>query len=79
VNVALVEKSKVRGMKLSIYGEDLSVLESETFQDLYTLNFHLQTLARKHKMSKGLLIVHDADENKVGLSLANDEDSFFID
>jgi hypothetical protein len=79
VNVALVEKSKVRGMKLSIYKEDLSILESETFPDLYTLNFHLQTLARKHKMSKGLLIVHDADENKVGLSLANDEDSFFID
>jgi hypothetical protein len=79
VNVALVEKSKVSGMKLSIYKEDLSILESETFPDLYTLNFHLQTLARKHKMSKGLLIVHDADENKVGLSLANDEDSFFID
>lgn len=79
MNVALVEKSKVSGMKLSIYKEDLSILESETFPDLYTLNFHLQTLARKHKMSKGLLIVHDADENKVGLSLANDEDSFFID
>jgi hypothetical protein len=79
VNVALIEKSKDSGMKLSIYGEGLSVLESETFPDLYTLNFHLQTLARKHKISKGLLVVHDVDKNKVGLALANDEDSFFVD
>ena len=79
MNVALVEKSKVSGMKLTLYGDDLSILESEKFSDLYTLNFHLQTLARKHKMSKGLLVVHDMDMNKVGMALANDEDSFFID
>ena len=46
VNVALVVKSK-NGMKLELYDEDLSLLESETFSDLYTLNFHLQTLAKK--------------------------------
>ena len=66
-------------MKLTLYREDLSGLESEKFSDLFTLNFHLQTLARKHKMSKGLLVVHDMDLNKVGMALANDEDSFFID
>jgi hypothetical protein len=79
VNVVLVEKSKVNGMKLSLYAENLSTLESQTFPDLYTLNFHLQTLAKKHNVSKGLLIVHDVDVNKVGLALAENEDSFFID
>jgi hypothetical protein len=75
----LIEKSRVNGMKLSIYSEDLSILESEKLPDLYTLNFHMQTLARKHRIAKGLLVVHDVDANKVAMSLARDEDSFFID
>jgi hypothetical protein len=78
VNVALIVKSKTNGMKLSIYDKDLSLLESETFSDLYTLNFHLQTLAKKHKISKGLMVVHDADNNKVDLALAEDDDSYFV-
>ena len=52
MNVALVVKSK-NGMKLEFYNEDMSLLESETFSDLYTLNFHLQTLAKKHSIAKG--------------------------
>ena len=66
-------------MKLNVYGEDLSLLDSETFPDLFTLNFHLQTLAKMQGMSKGLLVVHDSDNNKVGLTLAKDEDSLFVD
>ena len=78
MNVALVEKSK-SGMKLNFFDGDLSLLESETFPDLYTLNFHLQTLAKKHKVASGLLVVHDHEKNRVDLSLAKDEDSFFVD
>jgi hypothetical protein len=66
-------------MKLDIYNEELSPLESETFPDLSTLNFHLQTLARKHRISKGLMIVHDGEANNVRLSVADNEHSFFVD
>jgi hypothetical protein len=79
VNIALIIKSQSKGMRLNIYDKDLSILESETFSDLYALNFHLQTFAKKHQISKGLMVVHDADRNKVDLSLAEDEDSFFVD
>lgn len=78
MNIAVVVKSKDR-MKLDLYGEGLSLLESDAFSDLYTLNFHLQTLAKKHGISKGLMVIHDQDSNKVNLALANDEQSFFVD
>ena len=75
--VALIEKS-AKGASLSLYDEDLGLMESESFADLYTLNFHLQTLAKKHRIEKGLLVVHDRDGSRVGLSLARDENSFFV-
>jgi hypothetical protein len=77
--VALIEKS-AKGTSLSLYDDDnnLGLIESESFADLYTLNFHLQTLAKKHGIEKGLLVVHDKDDNRVSLSLARDENSFFV-
>lgn len=77
MNVALVEKSS-SGLKLSLYGNSLALIESESFDDLYTLNFHLQTLAKKHGIEKGLLVVHDKDKNAVNMSIAQDENSFFV-
>lgn len=77
MNVALIEKSSV-GMKLSLYSDSLALIESESFDDLYTLNFHLQTLAKKHGIEKGLLVVHDKNRNAVNLSIAQDENSFFV-
>jgi hypothetical protein len=77
VNVALIEKSSGR-MKLSLYSDSLDLIESESFDDLYTLNFHLQTLAKRHGIEKGLLIVHDKSRNAVNLSIAQDENSFFV-
>ena len=77
MNIALIEKSS-KGLKLSLYSESLAPIESESFVDLYTLNFHLQTLAKKHGIEKGLLVVHDKDRNAVNLSIARDENSFFI-
>ncbi|HEV8406100.1 MAG TPA: hypothetical protein VGQ13_09385 [Nitrososphaera sp.] len=77
MNVALIEKSSDR-LKLSLYSESLAIVESESFDDLYTLNFYLQTLAKKGEIEKGLLVVHDKDRNTVKMSIARDENSFFI-
>jgi hypothetical protein len=77
VNVALVEKSS-EGLKLSVYNESLTLIESNLFNDSHTLNFHLQTLARKHRIEKSIVVVHDKDRNAVSLSLAQDENSFFV-
>lgn len=77
MNIALIEKS-LGGMKLSLYSDSLALIESESFDDLYTLNFHMQTLAKKHRIEKGLLVVHDRDRNAVDLSIAQGENSFFV-
>ncbi|MGH9989841.1 MAG: hypothetical protein ACREAS_05320 [Nitrososphaera sp.] len=65
-------------MKLSVYSENLALVESDSFNDFQTLNFHLQALARKHGIEKSLLVIHDKDKNAVDLSLAHDENSFFV-
>jgi hypothetical protein len=77
MHVTLVEKSS-EGLKLSVYTESLALVESDSFDDSYTLNFHMQALARRHGIRKNLLIIHDKDRNAVDLSLAHDENSFFV-
>jgi hypothetical protein len=77
VYVTLVEKS-AGGLKLSVYSESLELVESDSFNDSYTLNFHLQALARRHEIKKSLLVIHDKDRNAVDLSLAHDENLFFV-
>ena len=75
--VTLIEKSS-RGLKLSVYSESLALVDSDSFNDSYTLNFHLQALVRKHRIEKSLLVIHDKDRNAVDLSLAHDENLFFV-
>jgi hypothetical protein len=75
--ITLIEKSSA-GLKLSVYSENLSLVESDSFTDSYTLNFYLQALARRHGIQKSLLVIHDKDRNAVDLSLAHDENSFFV-
>jgi hypothetical protein len=77
VYVTLVERSS-EGLKLSVYTESLALVESDSFNDSYTLNFHMQALARRHGIQKSLLVIHDKDRNAVDLSLAQDENSFFV-
>ena len=77
MNVALIEKSS-EGLKLSVYSESLTLIESDSFNDPNTLNFHLQTLAKKHRIERSILVVHDKDRNAVDLSLVQDENSFFV-
>ena len=75
--VTLIEKSS-EGLKLSVYSESLALVESDSFNDTYTLNFHLQALAKKHRIEKSLLVIHDKNRNAVELSLAHDENLFFV-
>ena len=75
--ITLVEKS-AGGLKLSVYSESLALVDSDSFNDSYTLNFHLQALARRHGIEKSLLVIHDKDRNEVDLSLAHDENLFFV-
>jgi hypothetical protein len=77
VYVTLIEKS-LECLKLSVYSEKLALIESDSFSDSQTLNFHLQALARRHGIQKSLLVIHDKDRNVVDLSLAHDENSFFV-
>jgi hypothetical protein len=77
MHVTLIEKSS-GGLKLSVYSESLTLVDSDSFNDFYTLNFHLQALARKHGIKKSLLVIHDKDKNAMDLSLAHDENSFFV-
>ena len=77
MHVALITKS-ASGTRLDLYDAGLRLLESDSFDDLYTLNFHLQTLQKKHDIASAFLVVHDKDTNAVGLTLAQDEHSFFV-
>ncbi|MFL6430165.1 MAG: hypothetical protein ACJ71X_01740 [Nitrososphaeraceae archaeon] len=61
-----------------IYDEDLNLIESESFADNYTTNFYLQTLPRKFRIRKALLVIEDKNRNTVDLLIAENEDSFFI-
>ena len=75
--ITLVEKSS-DGLRLSIYDESLVSLETESFKDSYTLNFHLQALAKKHGIEKSILVIHDKDKNTVNLLLAHEDNLFFV-
>jgi hypothetical protein len=77
LNVVLIEKSS-KAIKLSLYNESLSLIDSESFDDLNSMNFHLQALAKKHNIERGLIVIHDRDRNTVTLSIVQDENSFFV-
>ena len=63
---------------MSVYSESLTLVDSDSFNDSYTLNFHLQALAKKHRIEKTLLVIHDKDRNAVELSVAQEESLFFV-
>jgi hypothetical protein len=80
VHIFKIEKSN-GAARLELYDDkdcSLVLIESESFPDLYTLNFHLQTLATKYHTLGGILVVHDKTVNTVELLLANDENSLFV-
>lgn len=77
MHCAKITKSS-SGCRLELFDGQLTQLEAESFADLYTLNFHLQTLAAKYRIVEGLIVVHDRDANSVDLSLAKGENAFFV-
>ncbi|MGB7637229.1 MAG: hypothetical protein WBL88_06615 [Nitrososphaeraceae archaeon] len=77
VNIAKIIRSENR-IQLILYDDNLNFLESDSYADNYTLNFYLQTLPRKYKIKKALLIIHDKNKNSVEMFIADDENSFFI-
>lgn len=77
MHFAKIEKGSQQS-RLELYDSELKVLESESFADLFTLNFHLQTLASKHRIQEALMVIHDLQSGKVDLSLARGENAFFV-
>ena len=75
--ITLVEKSS-EDFRLSIYDEGLRMVETNSFADSYTLNFHLQALVKKYGIDKSLMVIHDKEKNTVNLLLAHEENSFFV-
>jgi hypothetical protein len=77
MNIIKIEKSD-QELKLSLYESNLTLLESNVFEDLSTTNFYMQTLLRKRNIKKVLLVVHDKCKNSVEMTVAEEENSFFI-
>jgi hypothetical protein len=77
MNIIKIEKSN-DGIKLSLYESDLTLIESNSFVDIYTTNFYMQTLARKHNVKKVLFVIHNKDNNSVEMTVAEEENAFFI-
>ena len=77
MNIINIEKSP-DGIKLSLYESNLTLIESNSFVDIYTTNFYMQTLARKHNIKKVLFVVHDKNKNSVEITIAEEENAFFI-
>ncbi len=60
MNIALITKDKDY-VNLELYDNNLKVLAKESFSDLYTLNFFLQTIPKRYKENKTLLIYNNLE------------------
>jgi hypothetical protein len=61
MNVALITKSK-RQIHLKLFDERLKELTEEEFEDIYTLNFFMQTIPKKYNTTKTLIIFNDLEK-----------------
>jgi len=93
--IAMISNSG-KEVTLKLYDESLKELSNETFADIYTLNFYLQTIPKNFGQNKTLLIYNRSvnvysnenssaknsnqrlGENNIQLSIAEDENSYFI-
>jgi hypothetical protein len=67
-------KSKENKYEVLLYNIDLTELSpKETFEDLYTLNFYLQSMQKKLNFYESLIIIHDKFNNTVELVKNNGE------
>ena len=77
MHIAKIQKLENKAI-LVLYDMDLNIMEEESFDDVPSLNFFLQTLPRKYDIKRTLLVVHDERQNKVYLQTAVNENSYFV-
>src|SRR4051812_21057412 len=63
MNIAMITKTRER-IDLKLYDENLKNLTNEIFDDIYTLNFFLQTIPKTFGQDKTLLIFNDLERIK---------------
>ena len=68
MNIAMITKTRER-IDLKLYDENLKNLTNEIFDDIYTLNFFLQTIPKTFGQDKTLLIFNDLERTNSVLDL----------
>ena len=68
MNIAMITKTRER-INLKLYDENLKNLTNEIFEDIYTLNFFLQTIPKTFGQDKTLLIFNDLERTNSVLDL----------
>jgi hypothetical protein len=67
-------KTQENKYEVILFNKDLAKLSTkETFDDLYTLNFYLQSMQKKLNFHESLIIIHDKFMNTVELVKNNGE------
>ena len=67
-------KTKENRYEAIIYNIDLTILcPNETFENLYTLNFYLQSMQKKFNFDNSLIILHNKFDNTVEILKNNGE------
>jgi len=72
MNIAMITKTRER-IKLKLYDENLKILTNEIFEDIYTLNFFLQTIPKTFGQDKTLLIFNDLEKTNNIADLSDKE------
>lgn len=72
MNIALITKTREK-IVLDLYDENLKNLIQESFKDIYTLNFFLQTIPKKFNQDKTLLILNNLEKTKSNRNLSDIE------
>ena len=66
----MITKTRER-IDLKLYDENLKNLTNEIFEDIYTLNFFLQTIPKTFGQDKTLLIFNDLERTNSVLDVPN--------
>lgn len=72
MNIAMITKTR-EGINLKLYDENLKILTNEIFEDIYTLNFFLQTIPKTFGQDKTLLIFNDLEKTNISVDLSDKE------
>ncbi len=68
----MITKTRER-IILKLYDENLKTLTTEIFEDVYTLNFFLQTIPKTFDQVKTLLIFNDLEKTNISVDLSDKE------